>query len=437
MNYEKRLFIKQKIIIHKLKTYLNNLERSSINTSLSSLTYFFPGGRTPGFLIIKTFESFKKFFFNINHYLLSCLSHTIKSPELIVTQNLSNKKFKEIILTWGNKEQFKSDGSFHDKYFNINSKKNLQTLWIILVDKTFPHSNNNIIQIEENYFKKFSVKNFILQFIKTLYDNKFSLSKFLHYFPYPSLFAKNTSDILIDIIKENKIKKLMMPYEPQPFQQYLIGNTKKIKKNIKVVGYLHSAISSFPTEYIFRENSPDKLLVHGEGLAEILTKNLYWPKKRIKLISSMRYQNNKRKKFENNYIYLPYELNKAKDLINNFDKFLSNKKNNSLNMVKIKGHPETLNYRKNKIFIEKLSQILEKNKKKFSSKKNKMNINFCFGSSSVILELLESKKKVIQITSNPLFEIFNSYMWKYISIDKIGDNIFLYKLKKYKKYIKN
>tara|TARA_Y100001958_G_C20641532_1_gene173862 strand:- start:76 stop:477 length:402 start_codon:yes stop_codon:yes gene_type:complete len=123
MKYEKRLFIKQKIIIHKLKTYLNNLERSSINTSLSSLTYFFPGGQTPGFLIIKTFESFKNFFLNLNHYLISCLSHTIKSPELIVTQNLNNRKFKEIILTWGKKKQFKSDGSFHDKYFNINSKK--------------------------------------------------------------------------------------------------------------------------------------------------------------------------------------------------------------------------------------------------------------------------------------------------------------------------
>ena len=64
-----------------------------------------------------------------------------------------------------------------------------------------------------------------------------------------------------------------------------------------------------------------------------------------------------------------------------------------------------------------------------------MNINFCFGTSSVILSF-ESKKKVIQITSNPLYDIFNSFIWNHISIKKINDNIFLYRLKKYGKYIK-
>jgi len=108
----------------------------------------------------------------------------------------------------------------------------------------------------------------------------------------------------------------------------------------------------------------------------------------------------------------------------------------TFNQVGVSSHPKTKNFKNNLVFVNKLKKVLKKNKKKFSSKKNKMNINFCFGSSSVILELLESKKKVIQITSNPLYDIFNSFIWKHISIKKINDNVFLYRLKKYGKYIK-
>ena len=35
---------------------------------------------------------------------------------------MDDKKYSELIFTWGEKKQFKLDGSFNDKYFKINSK---------------------------------------------------------------------------------------------------------------------------------------------------------------------------------------------------------------------------------------------------------------------------------------------------------------------------
>ena len=156
----------------------------------------------------------------------------------------------------------------------------------------------------------------------------------------------------------------------------------------------------------------------------------------MKLISSQRYKLNNHEKLKKNFIYLPYQLTEKKKLLRIFDKFLEKERDFTFSQVGIKSHPKTKNLKNNLVFVDQLKKILKKNKKKFSSKKNKMNINFCFGTSSVILELLESKKKVIQITSNPLYDIFNSFIWNHISIKKINDNIFLYRLKKYGKYIK-
>ena len=116
-------------------------------------------------------------------------------------------KNNELIFTWGEKKQFKLDGSFNDKYFKINSKTDPKKLWVIFVDETRQKTNSNIIQIEENFYKKLNLKNFFKQLFKTFWENKFSFIKLFHYFPYHSLFAKNMSQALTKLIKENKIKK--------------------------------------------------------------------------------------------------------------------------------------------------------------------------------------------------------------------------------------
>ena len=95
---------------------------------------------------------------------------------------------------------------------------------------------------------------------------------------------------------------------PNPSNNILL----KMQKNLIVkflLKFLHSILPSFPTEYIFRRYSPDRLLIHGSGQKEILNKFFFWPNKKLKLIKSKVQKISKEKK---NFIYLPYNINNQK-----------------------------------------------------------------------------------------------------------------------------
>ena len=79
----------------------------------------------------------------------------------------------------GRKKQFKLDGSFNDKYFKINSKTDPKKLWVIFVDETRQKTNSNIIQIEENFYKKLNLKTFLNNYLKLFGKINFHL---LNYF---------------------------------------------------------------------------------------------------------------------------------------------------------------------------------------------------------------------------------------------------------------
>ena len=64
-------------------------------------------------------------------------------------------------------------------------------------------------------------------------------------------------------------------------------------------------------------------------------------------------------------------------------------------------------------------------KKKFKSK----NLSIFIGSTGAIIEALERGNNVIQITEEPLFELYSDKIWKSIKSEQISKNIFSYKLK--------
>ena len=274
---------------------------------------------------------------SVNDYLKGCLSHLKKKPELIIKKPTTEKIFKGIILTWANKYQFRKDGSFDDKYLKINSKTKKDCLWVVITDQEEFHEQTNIVLVNLEIYKNLNLSNLFSQLFKVFIENNFSFQKFLHFAPYNSLFAKNLNMEITKILTENKISKILLPYESQPFQQHIIKNAKEFDSKILVEGYLHSILPSFPTEYIFRRYSPDRLLIHGSGQKEILNKFFFWPNKKLKLIKSRRYK--KFPKEKKNFIYLPYNINNPKDLLKNFENFLSNQKDYSFKKTFIKPHP--------------------------------------------------------------------------------------------------
>ena len=72
-----------------------------------------------------------------------------------------NKRYNKIIVSWGVKNGFLSDGSYNDRYFKINSRNMNGTLWfLIYVDEVLPEKiDNNILifkksksQYKHNFF---------------------------------------------------------------------------------------------------------------------------------------------------------------------------------------------------------------------------------------------------------------------------------------------
>ena len=74
-----------------------------------------------------------------------------------------------------------------------------------------------------------------------------------------------------------------MPYEAQPFQNKIFSEVKKLSSIIKNVGYLHS-LPPLTSELIYREGSPDLLLVHSESQYKTLKSYLGWPINNLFLI---------------------------------------------------------------------------------------------------------------------------------------------------------
>ena len=89
------------------------------------------------------------------------------------------------------------------------------------------------------------------------------------------------------LIKNKKLKKVIMPYEAQPFQNYIFKKIKENYKKIKSIGYVHST-QPFPSHLFKREGSPDKIYVHGM-IKSITASDTFVGKKSGKINSSFRF----------------------------------------------------------------------------------------------------------------------------------------------------
>ena len=175
---------------------------------------------------------------------------------------------------------------------NISSFKNTLIFLIYLDDELPKKIKPNVVLV----FKKKFLKNLnFFYFLKYLIKN---LGK--DFFKKMSSF-NSLSDQLINYIEKNisseKIKKIFIIYEGQPFQKNIIKYFKKKNKFLNVTGYDHSAPPALPLNLIYDGCSPDRLLITGKEQAIFYRKYLNWPKKRLKIIPSFRFKKEKKNVF--------------------------------------------------------------------------------------------------------------------------------------------
>ena len=151
-------------------------------------------------------------------------------------------------------------------------------------------------------------------------------------------------EILKRYFQDINIKNVLIVYEGQPFQKEIINFFKNKNKKIIIEGYDHSAPPPLPINLIYDENSPDNLLITGEAQKNFYKDYLNWPEKKLKIIKSLRFNNNEMEFYKNKF-FLPYEL-RDKNIVFNAIKFLVSK-NINLKNIEIKIHPLQKNSKKN------------------------------------------------------------------------------------------
>ena len=415
-------------IINEAKSFLEKIDFSKIDSSFSSFCYFSSWAETPGYARLKLknegFSFFIKFLKILFKNILVIASH---ASYIEINNKIELKKYEFLILTWAFKKNFQSDGSFQDRYFNQNSKNLQNSYWVLISMDGYvpPNLDNNIkiIKRKKGLFK-YNFFSLIKILFLTIISCKFSLKNIYHSIFFHSYFAKIISKIVIKDIKKNNFKSVLLPYEAQPFQNNLFSEIKKYNEKIVNIGYLHS-ISPLTCELIYRSGSPDLLLVHGKSQIEMLITKLNWPRKKILLIKSLRFNEDKSLSKK---IFLPMAIHNFQKFLNEFKKLVIDSPKNNFPKFDIKDHPAITNSKKHLFLKKQLEKIMEIYKDRFSDSTTNKNMSIFFGVTAAILEALEKKVNVMHICSDPIFQSYSEELWPNLEVKQVSKFTFNYNL---------
>jgi len=334
--------------------------------------------------------------------------------------------YQTIVLTTGNSSNFSNNGDYLDGFFNENSKNYPKILWIVInMDGNQPKKiAKNIILFNNKSKKLINLKNLIKLLIKKILTI-FSKKK-LNHFSYHELLSKILWGDIKNIINISKLKKIITPYEAQPFQNYINYKLKTINKKIKTIGYVH-ATQGLPSHLFKRDGAPDELYVHGVDHKYHLCKFLGWNKNQIKLTPSLKIRKKNIKKFQN-IIFLPFFFVDMDAYLDNFKELINIEKKNLPVKLKVKIHPLNVKKKKHLLFKKEIELFLK------NIKLNK-DLKYCdpivLGPSSVILDILENDLGAYHIHNNEVLDGYSSSFWPNIKVRKVlEDKISFYKLKK-------
>ena len=417
---------KQKQIIE----FANNFTTNNQNLYEEGRTYFAIFEKTLGYFLIK--KKFNKLFIFDYFYCLIKLFINIKEVKLKVFNIEAIKKnYKKIIVSWAFKESFNEEGQYKDKFLN-SASGNDEILWfLIYMDKELPSRvGKNIVLVykEKNFLKKII---FFLRYnLKTIkLKNFLSTIKKLNLLSATSVQIK---EILKRYFQNINIKNLLIVYEGQPFQKEIINFFKNKNKKIIIEGYDHSAPPPLPINLIYDENSPDNLLITGEAQKNFYKDYLNWPEKKLTVIKSMRFNNNEIEFYKNKF-FLPYEL-RDQSIVFHAIKFLLSK-NINLKNIEIKIHPLQKNSKKHLKLVSEIKKLISKNSD--VNQKSILNSSIFFGQTTAVIIALDLGLTCYHICSDPVFDSYNSTIWKQINVLKLSNNLFKYTSNKKNSFLSN
>lgn len=375
-------------------------------------------------------------YYNKKNFFKKFLSNNLNifnNSNLKILSNINQEKYyNNLVITWGNRTSFSSNGTFYDKYFSTYSSKHNKTFWIVLLSREFKnikqHKNIAIVYPKKNLVNNLKfVKIFFLNLINNFFRKK------NNYIDQDFIISKCINEYISKNKNLFKLKNLIMPYEGQAFQKRIFSEQKIKNKKIKTYGFDHSAPHSIATHLYHTRGSPDKLLVSGANTKKIYVKYYNWPSKKIQLTFPARYKNFNKYNFVNK-MFLPYDFTNMNKILQGLSAFLQKSKNKSLKKFNINIHPVKKEDKKHIILKEEIEKIQKIYKEKFI-KNSTNNITITVGFTTTPIVALEFKSSVLHICPNPDFDAYLNCFWPDIKIKKINKYCFFYSLKKNGNYL--
>ncbi len=403
-------------LISKSKNYLANCKKKEINISASPLCDLNSWSNGLGYeklLLLKNNKNFSfsflwQFFLEIIN--IGRFNFKIYEPN----NNFLEKKKLNLVYSYCWKDSFDENSIFYDKYLNLNSKNLNYYFLLISLDGHIPKQINN--------FTIFQRKKIIFDPILFIGYLKKKLFKknFIHEFNSTNFFCEFITNFIEKSFANKKIS-VIVPYESRPHQNAVLSAVRSINKNNKTICYLHNMPWPFQIDMIFKKNNITTLLISSHVQKKVLIKNYLWPKKKIRVIPSLRFS--KLKKRENT-IFLPYDWTENKSqLIKNFKDFM--KKNNLyLKHYLISIHPLKINSPVHLDFKEQILKLINSKYKSRVKKKHNLPIIFSHPGGTVA-ECLQTSKSVYHITLDKL-NIFTKSIWKEVRIKEEATNMYKY-----------
>lgn len=415
-------------LIENQNKIFQKIKKIFLNSNIIQNNFFFCSFNfSTGYGFLKYFLN-KKNFYLIAKFFLSELINILLINDYKIHKSI-NRRFKKIILTWGNESNLNSDFYF-DKYFSQKSNTDNNILWVVIYNGNYQlikdiKYDNVLFIIEEkkNFFKKvYSFLNLIINFIKI---KKFNFQNFLFFFTWHNIFKLKIAKLFSEIIHKD-LELFLVPYEGQPFQLELIQNMKQYP-NIKTRGYVHS-VPSFPTHLVYKNNFPDELIVSSRDQFDFFKENILPKNYNIYLLESARFQMSDSKLMKNK-IFLPIDFYSQEKILNEFVLLYKNEFiNYDISNLEIKNHPACKNSKKHLKLIKKIKNFL----KALDSKgKNYLeNQSIFVGSTGSVIEALELDLDVFHITEDPVLEAYSQFIWSNIKVSNISDYTYKYEILK-------
>ena len=398
-----------------------------INTGLSSYLYFPSWYQCPGYEVLISQNNknyFNKLFIYFKYFLHAFRLIKIKT---YYNSQINSDDYDTIVVSWASKENFDNNGRYKDKHFNIKASNDKKIFWYLIFDGVFnfkiTDENIKIIYLEN----KLTFFNFN-EFFKIIYSliklSKLNIGCYFHYLSFYSFYAIGIKNIILKNDYKN-LKKIIMPYEGQPFQNFIFEQIMIKYKNIDTIGVNHSSLSPFPSNMIHRDGSPKKIIVNGKNQKKIMSNHLNWDEKKIFIKNSLRYSYDVDYNLRGNILF-PHNLSNFNDYIKIFNNFVKNT-NLQFGKMDIKIHPFYTTNSKSLFLKKNFEKIIKKYNNKFDSNIKEKRVIILGSTTSVVLAL-ELNIEVIHICANEIIESFSNDLWEAIEVKNIYQNVFKYKL---------